>query len=65
MQALPKDRPNVNEVLLNKAAPLRIKLPKGRVLDGQMLTAFEEERYRVDTLLDRARKPSSRVAALN
>ena len=44
--------------------PMRIKLPKGRTLDGEMRTAFETERYRVDTLLDRVRKPS-RIAAIN
>lgn len=31
--------------------PLRIKLPQGRTLDGNILTAFESERHRVDTLL--------------
>ncbi|GAB4537105.1 MAG: M23 family metallopeptidase [Roseibium sp.] len=54
------------EVLVNGRYmdPMRIKLPKGRTLDGEMRTAFETERYRVDTLLDRARKPS-RIAAIN
>jgi murein DD-endopeptidase MepM/ murein hydrolase activator NlpD len=54
------------EVLVNGRYmdPMRIKLPKGRTLDGEMRTAFESERYRVETLLDRARKPS-RVAAVN
>lgn len=54
------------EVLVNGRYmdPMRIKLPKGRTLDGEMRTAFETERYRVETLLDRARKPS-RLAALN
>ncbi|WFE90585.1 M23 family metallopeptidase [Roseibium porphyridii] len=54
------------EVLVNGRYmdPMRIKLPKGRTLDGEMRTAFEAERYRVDTLIDRARKPS-RVAAVN
>ena len=31
--------------------PLRIKLPQGRTLDGDVLTAYETERHRVDTLL--------------
>jgi len=44
--------------------PMRIKLPKGRTLDGEMRAAFEAERYRVDSLLDRVRKPS-RIAAIN
>ena len=54
------------EVLVNGryVDPMRIKLPKGRTLDGEVRTSFEEERYRVDTLLERARKPS-RVAAVN
>lgn len=54
------------EVLVNGRYmdPMRIKLPKGRTLDGGMRTTFETERYRIDTLLDRARKPS-RVASIN
>ena len=54
------------EVLVNGRYmdPMRIKLPKGRTLDGEMRTVFEAERYRVDTLLDRVRKPS-RIAAVN
>ncbi|SCM78525.1 Peptidase, M23/M37 family protein [uncultured Pleomorphomonas sp.] len=31
--------------------PLRIKLPQGRTLDGDILAAFQSERDRVDTLL--------------
>ena len=31
--------------------PLRIKLPQGRTLDGEVLAAFRSERERVDTLL--------------
>ncbi|MDN3720905.1 M23 family metallopeptidase [Roseibium salinum] len=54
------------EVLVNGRYmdPMRIKLPKGRTLDGEMRATFEAERYRIDTLLDRARKPS-RIAAIN
>lgn len=54
------------EVLVNGRYmdPMRVKLPKGRTLNGEMRTAFEEERYRVDTLMDRVRKPS-RIAAIN
>jgi murein DD-endopeptidase MepM/ murein hydrolase activator NlpD len=54
------------EVLVNGRYmdPMRIKLPKGRTLEGELRTTFETERYRVDTLLDRARKPS-RIAAIN
>ena len=39
--------------------PMRIKLPRGRELRGKVLTAFEQERARVDGIL--ARKPA-RVA---
>lgn len=54
------------EVLVNGryVDPMRIKLPKGRTLDGEMRTTFEAERYRIDTLLGKARKPS-RIASLN
>jgi len=40
--------------------PMRIKLPRGRELQGPMLTAFEKERERVDGII--ARKPA-RVAS--
>ncbi|HEU5017950.1 MAG TPA: M23 family metallopeptidase [Pseudolabrys sp.] len=40
--------------------PMRIKLPHGRELHGPLLTAFEQERERLDKLM--ARKPT-RVAA--
>ncbi|WP_417695351.1 M23 family metallopeptidase [Roseibium sp.] len=43
--------------------PMRIRLPRGRVLDGDMLAAFRAEQRRVDTLLDKAQKPS-RLAAI-
>jgi murein DD-endopeptidase MepM/ murein hydrolase activator NlpD len=39
--------------------PMRIKLPRGRELQGPVLTAFEQTRERLDTIL--ARKPA-RVA---
>ena len=31
--------------------PMRIKLPRGRVLEGPMLASFEHERGRLDSLL--------------
>ena len=34
--------------------PLRIRLPRGRVLQGEYLAAFERERERIDALLDNA-----------
>jgi murein DD-endopeptidase MepM/ murein hydrolase activator NlpD len=39
--------------------PMRIKLPRGRELQGPMLTAFDQERERLDAIM--ARKPA-RVA---
>jgi hypothetical protein len=39
---------------------MRIKLPRGRVLEGPMLTGFEKERERLDGIM--ARKPA-RVAS--
>jgi murein DD-endopeptidase MepM/ murein hydrolase activator NlpD len=50
------------EILVNGrfVDPMRIKLPRGRVLDGQMLASFEKERERLDGIM--ARKPA-RVAS--
>ena len=39
--------------------PLRLRLPRGRVLDGNALTSFEHERDRVDSMIAR----NSRVAS--
>ena len=41
------------EVRVNDSAvdPLRIRLPRGRVLEGDLLANFENERKRIDTLL--------------
>jgi murein DD-endopeptidase MepM/ murein hydrolase activator NlpD len=39
--------------------PLRLKLPRGRVLDGAMLASFEQERERLDGMIAR----NSRVAS--
>ena len=33
--------------------PMRIKLPRGRVLDGPVLATFERERDRVESMLTR------------
>jgi hypothetical protein len=33
--------------------PLRVKLPRGRVLDGPMLGSFDKERDRIDSILAR------------
>lgn len=43
--------------------PMRIRLPRGRVLEGEMLEAFHRERERIDDLIERAAGPS-RVASL-
>ena len=39
--------------------PMRIRLPRGRVLENQLLTAFETERDRLDGMMARG---SPRVA---
>jgi len=41
------------EILVNGRLvdPMRIKLPRGRVLDGTVLTAFEHERDRLDSMM--------------
>jgi murein DD-endopeptidase MepM/ murein hydrolase activator NlpD len=33
--------------------PMRLKLPRGRVLEGEMLASFEQERERIDAMLAR------------
>ena len=50
------------EILVNGrfVDPMRIKLPRGRVLDGPVLAGFEKERERLDSIM--ARKPA-RVAS--
>jgi len=40
--------------------PMRIKLPRGRELQGPVLAAFDQERERLDAIM--ARKPAPRVA---
>ena len=49
------------EILVNGrfVDPLRVKLPRGRVLDGPMLTNFDKDRERVDGILTNS---SPRVA---
>lgn len=50
------------EILVNGrfVDPMRIKLPRGRVLEGPILASFEKERERLDSIM--ARKPA-RVAS--
>ena len=43
--------------------PLRIRLPRGRVLQGEYMAAFERERQRIDALLDNAPQSTQKVAA--
>ncbi|MEJ8570340.1 M23 family metallopeptidase [Microbaculum marinum] len=52
------------EVLVNGRTvdPMRIRLPRGRILDGRLLAAFEKEKARIDALMNRA-PASSRVAS--
>ena len=49
------------EILVNGrfVDPMRIKLPRGRSLDGPVLASFEAERDKVDALMNR---PSGRLA---
>jgi murein DD-endopeptidase MepM/ murein hydrolase activator NlpD len=44
------------EILVNGrfVDPLRVKLPRGRVLEGPMLASFEKERTHVDAIMARA-----------
>ena len=50
------------EILVNGrfVDPMRIKLPRGRVLEGALLASFDQERERLDSIM--ARKPA-RVAS--
>ena len=44
------------EILVNNrfVDPMKVKLPRGRVLDGTMLAGFDQERTRLDAMLTRA-----------
>ena len=55
------------EVIVNgrKVNPMKIRLPKGRVLKGSELVAFKKERDRVDALSAKGRGEEQTVAALN
>lgn len=46
----------------NKVDPLRIRLPGGKSLDGEVLARFEKERDRIDQLLSKD-KPSDELAS--
>ena len=47
------------EILVNGrfVDPMRIKLPRGRVLEGPLLTGFDQERARLDNMMSRAGSP--------
>lgn len=51
------------EVLVNGrfVDPMRIRLPRGRALDGRILASFEQERTRIDALLNHG--PAAKVAS--
>jgi murein DD-endopeptidase MepM/ murein hydrolase activator NlpD len=53
------------EIRVNKQPvdPLRIRLPRGRVLQGEYLQAFEHERERIDALLGNAPAAPTKVAS--
>jgi hypothetical protein len=42
---------------------MRIRLPRGRVLEGPMLAGFEKERERVEGMMSRKPGGPARVAA--
>ena len=44
------------EILINGrfVDPMKVKLPRGRVLEGGLLAGFEQERTRLDTMMTRA-----------
>ena len=43
--------------------PNRVKLPRGRVLEGELLASFERERERIDALLERSGPVQNRIAS--
>lgn len=49
----------------NNVDPMRIRLPRGRVLSGEQLATFEIERDRIDQLLQTSGNTSQQSVALN
>jgi len=47
------------EILVNGrfVDPMRVRLPRGRSLDGTMMASFEKERARIDTLMNNRNAP--------
>jgi murein DD-endopeptidase MepM/ murein hydrolase activator NlpD len=48
------------EIMINgrHVDPMKIKLPRGRVLEGTQLTTFEQERDRLDNMMSRSTPPA-------
>jgi len=46
----------------NKVDPMRIRLPKGKILKGEELLAFEAERDRINALLEKREDNATRLA---
>jgi murein DD-endopeptidase MepM/ murein hydrolase activator NlpD len=55
------------EILVNGrfVDPMRIRLPRGRVLDGPVLAGFEQERDRVENIMTRAPSRMAQNAQAN
>ncbi|MBI1182463.1 MAG: peptidoglycan DD-metalloendopeptidase family protein, partial [Alphaproteobacteria bacterium] len=53
------------EIRINRQPvdPLRIRLPRGRVLQGEYLASFERERNRIDALLDSQQQLPTKTTA--
>ncbi|MEA2947793.1 MAG: hypothetical protein QOI40_3123, partial [Alphaproteobacteria bacterium] len=53
------------EILVNGryVDPMRIRLPRGRVLEGPLLAGFEQERDRLDTMMTRSAPPQRPAVA--
>ena len=47
----------------NKVDPMRIRLPKGKVLKDEELAAFEAERDRIDALVDQGEEEPTKIAS--
>ena len=52
------------EILVNGrfVDPMRVKLPRGRALEGTMMTGFEKERDRLDTMMNGRNGSSARIS---
>jgi murein DD-endopeptidase MepM/ murein hydrolase activator NlpD len=52
------------EILVNNRFldPLRIKLPRGRVLEGAVLTSFERERDKIDNMMSQPPRAAAQAS---